>query len=132
MLISEVDVTVEELAGNPSEMRGRSGGGGGGVGGGGGGGGGARMRLHKRRPGHRRPTQHHVASSVEPVCDMRKVVNGVVSVDQDKLNKLVQREPIDDHYAVEEEPFARYSFPFQILSINLPNVSLLHSLSISI
>jgi len=74
---------------------------------GGGGGGGGRSRLHhKRRPGHRRNTQHNVAT-VEPICDMRKVVNGVVSVDPDKLNKLVQRDPIEMHYAVEEEPFAR-------------------------
>ncbi len=84
-----------------------SGGGGGSSGGGGGGGGGGRSRLHhKRRPGHRRNTQHSVAT-VEPICDMRKVVNGVVTVDQDKLNKLVQTDPIDLHYAVEEEPFAR-------------------------
>ena len=71
-------------------------------------GGGGRSRLHhKRRPGHRRNTQHSVAT-VEPICDMRKVINGVVTVDQDKLNKLVQRDPIDLHYTVEEEPFARY------------------------
>lgn len=82
--------------------------GGGSGGGGGGGGGGGRSRLHhKRRPGHRRNTQHSVAT-VEPICDMRKVVNGVVTVDQDKLNKLVQTDPIDLHYAVEEEPFARF------------------------
>lgn len=84
----------------------RNGGGGGGVVGGSGGSGGGRSRLHhKRRPGHRRNTQHSVAT-VEPICDMRKVVNGVVTVDQDKLNKLVQTDPIDLHYAVEEEPFA--------------------------
>ena len=81
---------------------------GGGSGVGGGGSGGGRSRLHhKRRPGHRRNTQHSVAT-VEPICDMRKVVNGVVTVDQDKLNKLVQTDPIDLHYAVEEEPFARF------------------------
>lgn len=79
---------------------------------GGGGGGGSssssgRLRLHhKRRPGHRRNTQHNVAT-VEPICDLRKVVNGIVTVDQDKLKKLVQQDPIDVHYAVEEEPFAR-------------------------
>lgn len=87
--------------------------GGGGVGGGSGGGGGGissgRSRLHhKRRPGHRRNTQHSVAT-VEPICDMRKVVNGVVTVDQDKLEKLVQTDPIDLHYAVEQEPFARWA-----------------------
>ena len=77
-------------------------------GGGSGGSGGGRSRLHhKRRPGHRRNTQHSVAT-VEPICDMRKVVNGVVTVDQDKLNKLVQTDPIDLHYAVEDEPFARF------------------------
>lgn len=70
--------------------------------------GGGRSRLHhKRRPGHRRNTQHSVAT-VEPICDMRKVVNGVVTVDQDKLKKLVQTDPIDLHYAVEDEPFARF------------------------
>jgi hypothetical protein len=47
-------------------------------------------------------------ATVEPICDMRKVVNGVVTVDQEKLNKLVQTDPIDLHYAVEEEPFARF------------------------
>ena len=77
-------------------------------GGGSGGSGGGRSRLHhKRRPGHRRNTQHSVAT-VEPICDMRKVVNGVVTVDQDKLKKLVQTDPIDLHYAVENEPFARF------------------------
>jgi len=66
-----------------------------------------RLRLHhKRRPGHRRNTQHNVAT-VEPICDLRKVINGIVTVDQDKLKKLVQKDPIDLHYAVEEEPFAR-------------------------
>ena len=77
-------------------------------GGGSGGSGGGRSRLHhKRRPGHRRNTQHSVAT-VEPICDMRKVVNGVVTVDQDKLKILVQTDPIDLHYAVENEPFARF------------------------
>lgn len=66
-----------------------------------------RLRLHhKRRPGHRRNTQHNVAT-VEPICDLRKVINGIVTVDQDKLKKLVQQDPINLHYAVEEEPFAR-------------------------
>ncbi len=89
--------------------------------GGGSGGGGGRSRLHhKRRPGHRRNTQHSVAT-VEPICDMRKVVNGVVTVDQDKLNKLVQTDPIDLHYAVEEEPFARFDIQLYTIVNTLHN-----------
>ncbi len=90
---------------------GGSGGSGGGAGGGGGGAGGgsaaARSHRHKRRPGHRRNTQHNVGASVEPICDMRKVVNGIVGVDHDKWTKLVKQEPIDLFYEVEDEPFAR-------------------------
>jgi hypothetical protein len=74
----------------------------------GGSGGGGRSHRHKRRPGHRRNTQHNVGATVEPICDMQKVVNGVVSVDPDKWTKLVKQEPIDMYYEVEEEPFARY------------------------
>lgn len=87
----------------------------GGGGGGGSSGSSGRLRLHhKRRPGHRRNTQHNVAT-VEPICDLRKVVNGIVAVDQDKLKKLVQQDPIDLHYAVEEEPFARLVFQISII-----------------